>query len=42
MRVKAILLATAYVLIVLGIASLLTACETARAVVHACRDGLCR
>lgn len=42
MRVKAFLLAAAYSLIVLGIASMLTACETAKTVYDACRGGYCR
>lgn len=42
MRVKALLLAATYTLIILGVASLITGCEAAKTVYHACRDGLCR
>lgn len=42
MQIKALLLAAAYSLVVLGIATMLTACETGRALYHACRDGGCR
>lgn len=42
MRVKALLLATAYTLIVFGIATMITGCSTIKTAVDACRDGLCR
>lgn len=42
MHIKALLLATAYTLVVLGIATMLTACEAAKTVYDACRGGYCR
>lgn len=45
MRTKALLFAATYMLIILGVAIILTGCEAAReigrATYHACRDGLC-
>jgi hypothetical protein len=42
MRVKAFLIASTYILILFCAASLLTGCETGRALYHACKDGHCR
>lgn len=42
MRVKAILLAAAYTLILFGVATMITGCEAARTLYHTCKDGLCR
>lgn len=42
MQIKALLLAAAYTLVVLGIATMLTACGTVKTVIDTCRDGLCR
>ena len=45
MRIKALLIATAYSLAILFAATLLMGCEAAReigrATYHACKDGLC-
>ena len=42
MHIRAILLAAAYTLIVFGVAVLITGCSTTKALIDACRDGLCR
>lgn len=42
MGAKAVLLAAAYSLIMLGLASLLTGCAEVRTIYHACKDGNCR
>lgn len=42
MHIKAILLAAAYTLVVLGIATMITGCEAARTIYHAQKDGLLR
>lgn len=42
MRIKAMLLAIAYTLVVLGIATIISGCSTGKALIDACRDGLCR
>lgn len=45
MHVKATLIAAAYILVTLGVASLITGCtameEIGRATYHACKDGHC-